>query len=346
MLKTSSLFIVISLSILSCQSSNNKIQKTWISKYDVFYSESEGEMIGEFALRKIIQFRQDSILIKQFNFNCFEEEEGTKLMHYKRKDNLIFMDKDTFNLIGIYPDSLIMSLQSNYPERIIYEKLDRYEQAKRENELIKLLTTHTFTTQNDTIKIEFRKNGTYVSPSFNFGEGSNQCWMIDKFEDELFIVFDGFLGAAVQIKSFNDHQIIGKIYYIENIEVTWNKIDPEVGYELSDLIGNWEKLEIPPLPPPPPVGDDIIYYEKEVLKISEHQIMNFEGYRKDTLDWEFNREKNIMILNSDLKVRFRVGKQFNIKSLENDTLILEERNRRIAGSYAKTQISKFKKLNK
>lgn len=333
--------ILILLSFFSCETKKDKIQKTWIGKYEVFHSGSEDEWISETALRKIIEFDKDSLLIKPFHFNFIDDDNEQISMAYEIVGNQILTIQDTFNIQNIFTDSLIISFDSRHSKRIIYEELIRYNQADREKELLELLTSNTFTTQEDSIIIEFRENGKFVSRSFNFGEGSNQFWMIDKFENELFLVFDGFLGAAIQIQDFNSKKILGKIYYKENIDVIWNKLENEIGFEISEIMGEWEQTETSTLPPP--IDNDEEYFEKELLKISKDKILKYEGFRIDTLNWELNRGKSIMIFNLDFSVKRRIGKQWNIMSIENDTLTLERKRRRIGELNSNIITSKFKR---
>ena len=340
-MKINLVLILILISFLSCETNKTKIQKTWIGKYEVYHSDSKGERISETALRKILKFEDDSLIIKSFHFNFIDDNNEQVSEPYQIKDNQIITPKDTSRIQNVFADSLIISINSSYSKRVVFEELIRYNQAKREKELIELLTSNTFTTQEDTITIEFRKNGKYVSRSFNFGAGSNQFWMTDKFENELFLVFDGFFGAVVQIQDFTSNQIIGKIYYKDNVDITWNKLDDEIGFEMSQIVGEWEQIENPSLPPP--IDNEDEYYEKELLTISENEIINYHGFRKDSLSWELNRGKNIIILNNKNVVERRIGKQWNIISIENDILTLERKKRLISESYSKKRKEKFKR---
>ena len=341
-MKISLVKILIIVSLFSCGTNKDKIQKVWIGKYEVQHSDSKGERINETPLRQIIQFNKDSFIIKRYPINLYIEGTSERISQaYKIQENQILTSKDTFNIQNVFSDSLIISFDSGYTKRIVYEELERYNQAERADELMEFLTSNTFTTQEDTIKMEFRKNRKYVSPSFNFGAGSNQFWMIDTFEDELFLVFDGFLGAVIQITNFNSNQIRGKVYYKDNIEITWNKFENEVGFNGSQLIGEWEKIQ--ELMPPPPVEDEEEYYNKEILKIGENKITRYEGFRKDTVNWEFNRGKNIIIFPNYDRARSRLGKQWNIMSIEKDTLTLKRRVKSIGNWNSNITTDKFKR---
>lgn len=341
-MKISLVKILIIVLLFSCGTNEDKIQKTWVGKYEVQHSDSKGERISETPLRQIIQFNKDSFIIKRYPINLYLEGIGERISQaYKIQENQILTSKDTFNIQNVFSDSLIISFDSSHTKRIIYEELERYNQAERANELIEFLTSNTFTTQEDTIIIEFRNNRKYVSPSFNFGAGGNQFWMIDTFEDELFLVFDGFLGAVIQITNFNSNQIRGKIYYKDNIEIIWNKFENEIEFNNSQLIGEWEKIQEPM--PPPPIEDEKEYYNKEFLRIADNKITRYEGFRKDTVDWEFNRGKNIIIFPNYDRARSRLGKQWNIMSIENDTLTLKRRVKSSGNWNSNVTTDKFKR---
>lgn len=343
-MKISSFITLIIILLFSCGTDEYKIQKAWIGKYEVQYSGAQGEQISKTALRQIIQFDQDSLVIKRFPFNFFNGESSKRTSQaYKILDNQILTAQDTFNIQNVFSDGLIISFDSEYTKRIVYEELVRYNQAERANELIDFLISNTFTTQKDTTIMEFRKNWSYVSPSFNFGAGSNQSWMIDTFENELFLVFDGSYGAAIQIKDFNNNQVVGKIYYKDNIEVIWNKFENEKGFEISQIIGEWERIQEPM--PQPPIGDGKKYYDKEFLRITRNEIIRYEGFRRDSISWEFNRGKNIIILPDYDTVRNRLGRQWNIKSIESDTLTLERKGRLVGTRNSNIEMSKFKRKN-
>jgi hypothetical protein len=328
-MKISPVKTLIILLLFSCGTNGDKIQKIWISKYEVHHSDSEKEEISEKKLRQIIRFDKDSLTIKRYPINLYLEGIGESVSQaYKIQKNQILTSKDTINIQNIFSDSLIFSLDSDCTKRIVYEELDRYSQGGRANELVEFLTSNTFATQEDTVVVEFRKNRKYVSPSFNFGSGSNQFWTIDTFEDELFLVFDGFFGGVIQIVDFTPDQIVGKIYYKENVEIIWNKLEDEIGFEESQIIGEWERIENPI--PPPLIDDKEEYFEKELLSISKERILRYEGFRADTLSWELNRGKNIIILNNDYEVERRIGRQWIIISIEKDTLTL---NRKVKSFY-------------
>jgi hypothetical protein len=157
----------------------------------------------------------------------------------------------------------------------------------------------------------------------------------------LFLVFDGFFGGVIQIVDFTPDQIVGKIYYKENVEIIWNKLEDEIGFEESQIIGEWERIENPI--PPPLIDDKEEYFEKELLSISKERILRYEGFRADTLSWELNRGKNIIILNNDYEVERRIGRQWIIISIEKDTLTL---NRKVKSFYdwsSNVSTDKFKR---
>lgn len=325
--------------LFSCGTNNDEIQKTWIGKYEVQHSDTEGERINQTPLKHIIQIQEDSFIIKRFPIDFFDNESSIRIsQEYKIIENKILTSTDTFTIQNIFSDSLIISFKTGYTKRTIYEELERYNQAERADELFELLTSNTFTIMEDTIIIEFQKNGKYVSPNFNYGRPGNRLWIIDTFENELFLVFNGISGVVIQIENFNSNQVRGKIYYKNNIEVIWNKLENEIGFKISQLLGEWEKIQEPI---PPFLTNEKEHYDKETLKVAKNNLIRYEGFKKDTFNWEFNRGKNIILFTDFDSVKKGIGNHWNINSIENDTLTLERKGSFFGGWGANVDLSRF-----
>jgi hypothetical protein len=279
------------------------------------------------------------LTIKNFYFDFLTDDNEEISISYLIRENKILLEDDSLLIQTIFEDSLVFSSNLDYPRKVVYEKLQRYNQADEEQELFDFITSNIFSIQEDTVQIEFRNNGKYVSDNFKVGVGSNQFWMIDKFESELFLVLDGFWGAAFHIENFNSERIVSKIYWTENKEIIFNKVNQESGFYISEIIGEWEKEENPI--PSPPVENVKQFYNEEFLKISESEILRFEGFQRDTFKWELNRGKNIILLEGN-RNKWN-PKQWNILSIEDEFLTLKRERRFRNTSGERIEIMKFKR---
>ena len=125
-MKTSLVKILIIFSFLSCEINKDKIKKTWVGKYRVSHSNSEGKGISEIGLRNIIKFDNDSLLIKNFQLSLIDDNKEQVSLQYELVKNQILTSKDTFNIQNIFTDSLIISLNQGNSKKIVYEELSRY----------------------------------------------------------------------------------------------------------------------------------------------------------------------------------------------------------------------------
>ena len=323
--------------ICGCGTSNKeKIQKTWIGKYNVLNVGTKNERLGHNGVRSILKFEEEQLTTKRFHDDFITDSNEEVSKSYKIKDKKILLEDDSMLIQTIFEDSLVFFSDSY---KVVYEKLQRYNQGQREKELFDFITSNTFSIQEDTVQIEFRKDGTYVSDNFKVGVGSNQLWMLDKFEDELFLVLDGFWGGAFHIENLDAEKIVSKFYWRENKEIIFKRVNEEIGFEVSQIVGEWERDE-DPMPPLPVLPTERKYYNKEFLKISQGEILRFKGYRRDTFQWELNRGRDIMILDGNRR-KYWNPKQWNIFSIENDTLILEREARINLPSGSGIEVVKF-----
>lgn len=120
----------------------------------------------------------------------------------------------------------------------------------------------------------------------------------------------------------------------------FTKINSAPEFNFSQLAGNWER-NMDARPENPIMRDE--YYQKELLKISSDTILRFDGHIKDTINWQFNREQNSIILNCNYKLKDRLGHHWNIVEVENNVLVLERRI--ISATNNEATIHQFNKVN-
>ena len=201
--------IVILLFTSGCNSKKDELQQNWIGKYSVHNAGTEDESLGS-GLRGIFKFEKDSVRIKKFYFDFLSDTNDIHTAEYNLENGLIFLiDEEKTDTIGfdLSKDSLSFNYFDHYERRSVFERLPKYNLAYKESEIYEFLISSSFE-MLDSIRVEFRNNGRLIIPNFDFSLGDNQIWMIDKFEDELFLVIDGFFGFVLQIIEINSDNFV------------------------------------------------------------------------------------------------------------------------------------------
>lgn len=296
-MKSHLLYLSFLLLLISCNTSPKTIEKTWIGKYHVYNEGKADEFVDFSASKGLIRFDKDSVIINDFQFIdvAGREEERFK---YKLDDNrnLVLFN---FNSDGI--DSMFISLNDSQlilrkppNTKFCFEVLPIYNQAKEKQKLLDSLTSYTYKIVMDTFEVfyEFQKDYT----TFNTTAHSNvflrnrSYWRWTQSGTELFLKLDDFYGNTLHIKSISEKEIKGVTYGKENRVVSLERVLPQHKFNPVHLIGEWEEIvdyPLPPPPPPPPAGTK--YYEKEILKISEKELIRHRFLGSDTVQWKMNR---------------------------------------------------------
>ena len=309
--------------VSGCNSEKSELQELWIGKYSVHHSNSENESISD-GQRKILRFKKDSLQIKNFYFDFITDTNDIHTIKYQVKSDRILLNEkngiDTFNY-KFSLDSLLLSYYNQYPRKSVYQKLPKYNLASKELELYKLLTSSSFEIL-DSIRIEFKNDGRLIIPNFNLSIGDNQFWMIDKYKGELFLVIDGFSGFIFHISEINLERVGGIIYGKVDKKIFFNKLPQKTNNKIDDLIGEWVELRIEEISAPPPfIENKRDFFDKEELLITDSTIIKSKFFRIDTIQWETNREEDLIVLPKlDLPIR---QKKWRIISLTSKELIIE-----------------------
>lgn len=291
-------FIGILIFMIGCNSEGDELQNLWIGKYIVHDPNTENESFSN-APRNIFKFDKDSLKVKRFYSDFSTDTNDINGVEYQLKDEMILLKTegkfDTFN-IEISLDSLAIIYDLDYPRKIVYSRLSKYNLANRESEFQKLLLSSSYNIF-DSVRIEFQDNASLIIPNFDFNVGDDQLWMIDKYKEELFLVVDGFFGFVLHIKEINTEGFVGIIYGKVNKEIEFKKADQETKFEINELIGEW--IEFKPknlLPPPPIFNEEKEFYEKEQLLITDSTIQRSHFFKVETIKWNSNREKDLILL--------------------------------------------------
>lgn len=308
-----------------CNSRENGVQQNWIGKYSVHHANTKDESISN-GQRSIFKFEKDRLTVKKFYFDFISDTNDIYTTKYNLDNNSILVSnegkRDTFKF-ELSDDSLSLSYFNYYERKSVFEKLPEYRLAYKESELYDFLISSSFV-MLDSIRVEFRDNGRLIIPNFDFSLGDNQFWMIDKFEEELFLVVDGLFGFVLQLSEINTDNFKGTIYGNQNKVIVFNKKPDETKFEIEDIIGDWVEFRdenIPPPPPPPIFDEERKFFEKEELSFNENTIIKRSFFRIDTIKWETNREQDLILLPElDMPIRKR---KWKIVSLNDRKLIID-----------------------
>lgn len=320
---------------IGCNTNENTIEKTWIGKYIGYYSDSTDY---NRPLNIILEFKKDSLKINDFEFRFGAAKPDDYFGLYKLDNKKLITTVDTIQIDTLVSDSLIFVEYHGEKMKKVFVPLSTYNQANREAEFLEFLTSNTFTNRKSE-QIEFRSDRKYFERNLKYNK-PNKYWTTYIHQNELFLLFES--SVATQIIDFDSTQIKGKFHHHKDKDVLFKKINSVSEFNTSQITGNWQRI-MDARPDPPIMGGE--FYQKEILKITPDTILRFEGHRRDTITWQFNRDQNSIILNSDYKVKERLGDHWNIVSIEKNILTLERRIESPTLLYNKVIVHRFNKIN-
>ncbi|MEO1514169.1 MAG: hypothetical protein AAFV95_04125 [Bacteroidota bacterium] len=317
-----------------------KIQKTWISKYSIDSFEEDNEKTGSPSLSIVAKLGETQLTLKSLSSNASDGGNDRIVKDYTVQDRQLLVGKENLFLQALSEDSLVVSVQSNSTEKFVFEALQKHRQGSREGEFSRLLTSERFALQSDSIQIEFRDDGTYLSDDLFFGAGGRQLWGVDQFDGELFLVLnEDLLTTSFHILDFSSSGIRTKVYGRQNKEVMFKVLDGSKGFARSSILGEWER-EGHSIPPPP-VEEGAIFYQTELVNISTTALQRCEAFRCDTTAWEWNRGNDILIFTNPAKMAGQ--RQWNILSLDEERLLIERKRKFAPSSGQRIETVAFKR---
>jgi hypothetical protein len=327
-MKSRLFYLYLTLHLLACNSASQPIEKTWISKYHLHNEGIGEEVIASNTLKGLIRFDKDSVAISSFQFMDVVEKEVEKFKYTFYDTSLIlfnFSSNETDTIPVLLNDSQLIVRVS--PEMgTVFESLPTYHQAKEAEKLVNYLTSFTYKIVTDTFEVfyEFQKDYTTFSttPHLKLFIKEKAYWKWNQYGTELFLELDDFYGNVMHIKAIKEKEIIGVIYDKEDREIILERVLPQDKFDPLDLIGEWEEIvdyPLPPPPPPPPVG--VRYYDKEILKISENELIRHRDLGSDTVQWQMNRLKDKLFIP---KYFYRIG-AWTIEKLDDEHLTIKRK---------------------
>lgn len=312
--------------IIACNSNEHELQKAWIGKYSLHRMDTENETESK-GPRGILEFGEDDLVMKNFYFDFMTDDNNISVVQYDLTgDILAWTEPDgpvSFHC-SVSEDSLSLRYKNDNPREAVFERLPKYRLARKKSELDELLLYSSFKVF-DSVRVEFRDNSTLIMPNFFFHLGDNQFWMIDTYEDELFLVIDGMSGMVLHIKKIHPEGFSGTLYGRQNKDVLFQKILHEVRFNIDELLGEWIAISDKSIAPPAVQDQEREYFNGEQLMITDTTIRRSLYYAVDTMSWETNRERDLILLpDLDLPV---LEKKWRIITLNEKELVVERMRR-------------------
>lgn len=325
--------IIISFILFGCKKleleAPSESKPVWIATHNYQNGDSS---LSDNLPRQIYFFEKDSLIHKKFYFQFIGEDNEEKQYAYEMNGDELIIFREDGN------DTLQYSIQENTMKmndkdsKVINQRLPKYNQAAKAAQLSKFLLTTSFEIIEKKINIEFREDIRFVKNPLEPTFSDLQLWMLDSFQNELFLVIDenGFL---LHITAINDNGFEGIQYGKENKVFHFQARSNNTVFEKEKLIGKWEryydsehKFNIPPtLPKSHP--EYLKYYEKEQLIINDSTLLWYNGFRRDTVDWSMNRQQETIFF-SGWKYSWSVNtRQWDVQVLNENELVVKRINR-------------------
>ncbi len=237
-MKKSFLLIAILCLLFSCKKPD--LEQVWIGKYCY---EAIDSTYSNACPRKILAFEKDSVNIKEFYFQLYGGEDNSVYKYpYKiEKDQLIIFKEDRIDTLNYKVNKEQFGYTYFYGRnRIVYQSLQTYNQAKIKAEFQNYLLNASFEKSDDSLRIEFQDNSRFIKDKLEVPFSSNNVWILDEFQNELFLVFAydyGSMPTFFHITEFDKNGFKGTTYGKENVVTTFKKLPKKQVYNPKDFVG-------------------------------------------------------------------------------------------------------------
>lgn len=281
-MRTYSLLALLALTFAAC-TSERKEESIWVGT-------------GRGAL--ILEYSKDSLRFRQLFYDLADNYDYSIGPWNLNDEGLAGpTEEGEYFSVKDYTDSIELMAVDDSLNRVVFRAVSKYYQAKNEGVVRQMLVANTMTlkdtiVRNQYYRIEFEVENRLVSERFWLGDFS--VWTLETYEEELFLVFDGFLGGVFHIKTVGQNNFITETYGDRGREFLWEANPPKVMFDQSLLIGDW-------------VEDDkekqVFFegfwgtertYEPDELFIDSNKIVLDNHFRLDTLYWQGNREGDLI----------------------------------------------------
>lgn len=328
------LIFIISFSFFSCEKPN--LEQVWIGKY--CYEAIDGTY-SDACPREIFAFGKDSVNFKEFYFQITDGEDNSVYKYpYKiEKKQLIIFKADRIDTMTFQVSKEQFEYTYSNKNKIVYQPLPVYNQAKRKNEFRNYLLNASFEKSDDSLRIEFQADMRFIKDKLDIYFSSNNIWVLDEFHNELFLVFAHDWAKKptfFHITEFDENGFKGTTYGKENIATTFKKLSKKQVYSPKDFIGKWERYYEPnyefPVSPPLLPKSHLNYrdwIQKEQLVITDSTLTRFYEFRENKINWSMNREQDILLFSKWRYDSSNDIRQWNILEAKENQFTIKRWNR-------------------
>jgi len=169
-MKNTFLILIIFFSLFSCKKSD--LEQVWIGKYCYTANDST---YSDACPREIYAFRKDSVSFKEFYFQLYGGEDNSVYKYpYKiGKKQLMVFKEDKIDTMTFQVSKEQFEYTYSNKNRIVYQPLPVYNQAKRKDEFRNYLLNASFEKSDDSLRIEFQDNGRFIKDKLDVQFSSN-----------------------------------------------------------------------------------------------------------------------------------------------------------------------------
>ena len=303
-----------------------QIESTWVGKYQTSIEDGKTD---KFPLQKVLKIDGNKLIEFHLNtdFLFSESKIDTSIIRIS-ESNIIINRKNNIDEFDYRIENGNLILVNNAKDNLlVYQKLPNYKQSKNISKFRSFINNNIFKTSGEDSTVEFDASHNLILSNLDFYWGDNQYWILEEFENELFLIIDGFFGTVFHIKEYNNNGFEGILYAPENISYELMKENSIVKYDTKYLIGKWERdSEMYPPPPFASEADSLKYVKKEILIFDDSTMINKYGFISQSSKWRTNLNNELLQfpeLSDDVK-----RQQWNIMTLTESKLTIERKRRK------------------
>ncbi len=342
------ILLFLAINISGCQFFTPSIDGKWTLKYT---SESLDDGLSwkdQKVKNNIVwSFDKDSLIEKMFDYENHQGRERTA--HCIKEGSDVFLYFKGFNVIfeivTLTEKELIVMIKSDTElNKAVFEKLKNFKQSKNIEKLEKQLKSTVYKdclSSTDSVWIEFGDNQRFYTSELLSYLTSDQSWNIQTFEDELFLIIDDLWDVIIHISAISDHKITGLVYGKENRNIEYNKIKKTPYFDINQLAGEWEEIDVEDIPRPSWVEKSKKHYPKENLRFAKDTIFQSKFFKTDTTIWTTNSFQNQIIFPNMWGVYKHQNRKWIIEHLSEKKMTIRRLERE---EYIKPVIRKFQKI--
>ena len=347
-LKTILINIILVLSINAI----GQIDGFWIGKYYKNLSTVD-TFKHDFRSNLILKIEEDKIITTQFKRVSSPRQPTVALeliidtLELKRTgNNFILIGEQSIDTVNFtLSNGELVQPNKKGSKKSFYERLPKFQKANSNKlNFERFLKSNIFKSLDEEMNVEFIAQHKYILSSLRGYGRQNPYWVIEEFENEIFLILVGREVSVYQVKEFNEEGFSLIEYAPENIFYSFAKIDTTPKYKKEDLLGRWEiKSEPEEYPSFESDADSLKYTHQELVIFNDSTFTNQFAFTSKTSTWEFHLNNEVLHLPQLYDDVMR--HQWNIKSLTATELVIERRVREYDAYKSAFEIVEFSKVD-